>query len=155
VSQEHRVLVIPGGGPFADAVREFEQRVGVSADAAHWMAILATDQYAQVLVGRIGGAVLVEEPGAVAEAVVLGRAAVLAPSRWMRSADVLPHSWEATSDSIAAFVAGALDAARLILIKPTTAGGTDSYFATALPQGMPCSILGYDRIGQLPQKLSG
>ena len=44
--------------------------------------------------------------------------AVLAPSRWMRAADVLPHDWDATSDSVAAFVAGALDAERLVLIKP-------------------------------------
>jgi hypothetical protein len=74
----------------------------------------------------------------------------------MRSADVLPHTWEATSDSIAAFVAGALDAARLILIKPTTAGETmDTYFTTALPQGMPYSVIGYDRIEQLTRQLSG
>lgn len=149
-------MVVPGGGPFADAVREFERRVGMSSDAAHWMAILAMDQYAHVLAGRIAGAVLVEEPGAVTETVALGRAVVLAPSRWMRSADVLPHTWEATSDSIAAFVAGALDAARLILIKPTTAGETmDAYFTTALPQGMPYSVIGYDRIEQLTRQLSG
>jgi 5-(aminomethyl)-3-furanmethanol phosphate kinase len=154
-SQDHRLLVIPGGGPFADAVREFERQVGISADAAHWMAILAMDQYAQVLVGEIAGAVLVDEPGAIAETVGRGRAAVLAPSRWMRSADVLPHSWEATSDSIAAFVAGALDAARLILIKPTATGETvDSYFTTALPRGMPYSVIGYDRIELLTQRLS-
>jgi aspartokinase-like uncharacterized kinase len=120
------------------------------------MAILAMDQYAHVLAGRIPGAVLVEEPGAVAETVAPGRAAVLAPSRWMRSADVLPHTWEATSDSIAAFVAGALDAAQLILIKPTTTGeAVDAYFTTALPQGMPYSVVGYDRIERLSRQLSG
>jgi 5-(aminomethyl)-3-furanmethanol phosphate kinase len=156
VSRDHRLLIVPGGGPFADAVREFERRVGMSSDAAHWMAILAMDQYAHVLAGRIAGAVLVEEPGAVRETLAPGRAVVLAPSRWMRSADVLPHTWEATSDSIAAFVAGALDAAQLILIKPSTTGETmDSYFTTALPQGMPYSIIGYDRIEQLTQHLSG
>jgi 5-(aminomethyl)-3-furanmethanol phosphate kinase len=155
-SQHHRLLIVPGGGPFADAVREFERQVGLSPDAAHWMAILAMDQYAHVLAGRIGGAVLVEEPGAVTEAVAPGRAVVLAPSRWMRSADVLPHTWEVTSDSIAAFVAGALDAARLILIKPTTTGEMlDAYFTTALPQGMPYTVIGYDRIEQLTQQLSG
>jgi aspartokinase-like uncharacterized kinase len=156
VSRDHRLLIVPGGGPFADAVWEFERRVGVSSDAAHWMAILAMDQYAHVLAGRIAGAVLVEEPGAVRETVDRGRAVVLAPSRWMRSADVLPHSWEATSDSIAAFVAGALDAAQLILIKPSTTGEMmDSYFTTVLPQGMPYSVIGYDRIEQLTQQLSG
>jgi 5-(aminomethyl)-3-furanmethanol phosphate kinase len=155
-SRHHRLLIVPGGGPFADAVREFERQVGLSPDAAHWMAILAMDQYAHVIAGRIAGAVLVDEPGAVAGTAVPGRAAVLAPSRWMRSADVLPHTWEATSDSIAAFVAGALDAARLILIKPTTAGETvDPYFTTALPLGLPYSVIGYDRIEELPQRLTG
>jgi hypothetical protein len=73
----------------------------------------------------------------------------------MRSADVLPHSWEVTSDSIAAFVAGALDAARLILIKPTVAGETvDPYFTTTLPRGLPYSVIGYDGIAQLSQQLS-
>jgi len=155
-ARDHRLLIVPGGGPFADAVRDFERRVGLSSDAAHWMAILAMDQYAHVLAGRIQGAVLVEEPGGVVETASPGRPVVLTPSRWMRSADVLPHTWEVTSDSIAAFVAGALDAARLILIKPTTSGATmDPYFTTALPQGMPYSVVGYDRIEQLCQRLSG
>jgi hypothetical protein len=87
--------------------------------------------------------------------VALGRPAVLAPFRWMRSADVLPHTWEVTSDSIAAFAAGALDAARLILLKPTAVGETmDAYFATALPRGLPYSVIGYDRIEQLGRRLS-
>jgi aspartokinase-like uncharacterized kinase len=155
VSRDHRLLIVPGGGPFADAVREFERQVGLSVDAAHWMAVLAMDQYAHVLTERMAGAVLVEEPGSVKEVVALGRPAVLAPSRWMRSADVLPHSWEVTSDSIAGFVAGALDAARLILIKPTAEGQTvDGYFTTALPRGLPYSVMGYDRIEQLGRRLS-
>jgi acetylglutamate kinase len=36
----------------------------------------------------------------------------------MRAADPLPHSWDITSDSIAAFIAGALGAGELILLKP-------------------------------------
>ena len=113
--------MVPGGGPFADAVREFDRSLGLSPDAAHWMAILAMDQYAHVLADRIPGAVLHGGArGGGGERLQSGRVVVLAPSRWMRSADVLPHSWDVTSDSVAAFVAGALDAARLILIKPGT-----------------------------------
>jgi aspartokinase-like uncharacterized kinase len=154
-SRNHRLLIVPGGGPFADAVREFEHQVGMSSDAAHWMAILAMDQYAHILAERIDNAVLVDEPGAIAEAAAIGRVAVLAPSRWMRSADVLPHAWEVTSDSIAAFVAGAMGADRLILIKPTIAGETvDPYFTTALPQGLPYSVMGYEGVEQLSQRLS-
>jgi aspartokinase-like uncharacterized kinase len=154
-SKEYRLVVVPGGGPFADAVREFDSRAGLSADAAHWMAILAMDQFAHALTERIPGAVLVDEPGMISEAVCEGRVAVLAPSRWMRSADVLPHRWEVTSDSIAAFVAGAIDAVRLVLVKPVDRGAVDSYFGTALPAGMPYVVLSWDRIEELPSQLSG
>jgi aspartokinase-like uncharacterized kinase len=151
------ILVVPGGGPFADAVRHFDNAFGVSPAAAHCMAILAMDQYAHVLTDRISGAVLVEEAGAVFDHVAPGVPSVLAPSRWMRAANVLPQSWEVTSDSIAAFVAGALDAAQLILIKPATdvREAVDPHFATALPSGMSYSILGCDRIEELQGKLIG
>ena len=157
--RRHRLLVVPGGGPFADAVREFDRREGLSADAAHWMAILAMDQYAYVLVERIPGAVLVEDPGAIGGALPGTGVAVLAPSRWLRAADVLPHDWAATSDSAAAYVAGALDAARLVLIKPapgeSAANVVDPHFALVLPVGLPWSTLGWQEAGELGELLDG
>jgi aspartokinase-like uncharacterized kinase len=156
LGRRYALVVVPGGGPFADAVRAFESRTTLSADAAHWMAILGMDQYAHVLTDRIAGAVLVEEPGEVWPALSSGRLAVLAPTRWMRSADVLPHDWSVTSDSIAAYVAGALGAERLALIKPGDEGNpVDSYFDTALPLGLPYLALSWDRLEDLSVWLSG
>ena len=40
------VLIVPGGGVFADTVRTFQQVSGTGKDAAHWMAVLAMEQYA-------------------------------------------------------------------------------------------------------------
>jgi aspartokinase-like uncharacterized kinase len=155
-SSQHQLVVVPGGGPLADTVRELDGQLGLSAAAAHWMAILAMDQYAHALADRIRGSRLVEEPGDISEAQCGGNLAVLAPSRWMRSADVLPHSWEVTSDSIAAFIAGALGALRLVLIKPTTAAEpVDPYFIHALPAGLPYLILPWDEVDDLPSRLSG
>jgi len=157
--RRHRLLIVPGGGPFADAVRAFDRREGLSADAAHWMAILAMDQYAYVLVERIPGAVLVEDPGAIGGALPGTGVAVLAPSRWLRAADVLPHDWAATSDSAAAYVAGALDAERLVLIKPGNVGSAtdvvDPHFALVLPVGLPWSTLGWRQVGELEKLLDG
>jgi 5-(aminomethyl)-3-furanmethanol phosphate kinase len=149
------IVVIPGGGPFADTVRSFDQRIGLSSSAAHWMAMLAMDQYAFALADRIPGAALLEDPGSVAEALAQRKVAVLAPSRWMRSADVLPHSWDVTSDSIAAFAAGALGASRLVLIKPVPQGGVDPCFARMRPDGLPVSVLSWDRVEMLAKELSG
>ncbi len=156
LARRHRVVVVPGGGPFADAVREFDRREGLGDDTAHWMAILGMDQYAHALAQRIERAVLVEEPGSIGVAVGAGRPAVLAPYRWMRSADVLPHSWDATSDSVSAFIAGALDAVHLVLVKPRDGPPeemVDSCFLLVLPADLPWTVIGWDRLGELPELL--
>ena len=148
----HRVLVVPGGGPFADGVRRYAEVTPLSDETAHWMAILGIDQYAHVLADRIP-APLLEEPGAIAAALSQAGVAVLAPYRWMRAADVLPHSWDATSDSVAAFVAGALDAERLILVKPVDeAPGrqlADPCFESVLPVGLRCDVVGWRRAAEV------
>lgn len=154
--RRHRIVVVPGGGPFADTVRAFDRGARLSADAAHWMAILGMDQYAHVLAERVQDAVLVEEPGGIAAAIGERGVAVLAPYRWMRAADVLPHTWEATSDSVAAYVAGALDAERLVLIKPIdgpAADLVDRSFALVLPAGLPWTAIGWERSAELDAML--
>jgi 5-(aminomethyl)-3-furanmethanol phosphate kinase len=147
MGRREAIVVVPGGGPFANTVRELDRGTGFSADTAHWMAILAMDQYAHLLAERIDGAALVEESGAIAGALAAGRVVVLAPSRWLRAADPLPHSWDATSDSVAAFVAGALDARRLVLVKPAGVGaeGVDRCFVTVVPAGLEVSVVAWDR----------
>ncbi len=153
---QYRVLVLPGGGPFADAVRAFQQQETVSTDAAHWMAILAMDQYAHVLAERIPGAVLVDEPGAVMAGLDQAAVVVLAPYRWMRAADVLPHTWNATSDSVAAFVAGAFDAAYLVLIKPVDSSDpriVDPCFASVLPSNLPWMAISWEQVEELRVRL--
>jgi aspartokinase-like uncharacterized kinase len=138
------LVVVPGGGPFADAVRAFDRRAGLSPSASHWMAILAMDQYAYAVADKLPGGVVVTDATGIQAALASGRVPVLAPSRWLLAADVLPHRWDATSDSIAAFVAGALDAALLVLFKPvpgTAAELADPHFREALPAGLPVVVL--------------
>lgn len=153
LARRHRVVVVPGGGAFADAVREMDRRLGLSDDAAHWMAILAMDQYGHLLAEQIERAVLVEEPGGIGAAVGAGRVAVLAPYRWMRSADVLPHTWEASSDSVAAFIAGALDAAHLVLVKPVDGEPqdmVDGCFTSVVPASLSWTAVGWRRFREHP-----
>jgi len=152
LAREQPLLVIPGGGPFADAVRDVDDRVTLSDESAHWMAMLAMDQYAHVVAERMPNAALVSNRHEILAAVGRGRIPVLAPSSWLREADPLPHSWDVTSDSIAAWVAGAIDARRLILLKPSGATGgdiVDPYFKHALPRGVESVCVPADQIGVL------
>jgi aspartokinase-like uncharacterized kinase len=147
-----RLVVVPGGGPFADAVRQMFKRVKIGDDAAHWMAILGMDQFGLALEARIPEATLVDTPALLAAALEASRLPVLAPYRWLRAADPLPHSWEVTSDSIAAWFAGALGARRVVLIKPADRSHrnlVDPYFVRTLPAGVEHLIVTADDLGQL------
>ena len=149
-------LVVPGGGPFVEVVRERSRHLQIDADTAHWMAILGMDQYAHALASRIGGAALVERERDIAVALAAGRIPVLAPYHWLRAADPLPHSWDVTSDSIAAWLAGTLGAARLILVKPVAGDPVtlaDPYFPRALPPGVECQVVAPDDLSALDRAL--
>jgi len=149
-----RVLVVAGGGPFAHAVRELDGRLGLGDDAAHWMAVLAMEQYAIALSTLIPRARLVESRSDVERALVDGALPLLLPYRWLRDADPLPHSWDVTSDSIAAWVAGALGAGLLVLVKPRAADAgardvVDPHFTHALGAGTRAVVLGAHRVAEL------
>jgi probable H4MPT-linked C1 transfer pathway protein len=138
------VLVVPGGGPFADAVRRIDTEIGLSVYASHWMATLALDQYAELLASRIPLSRVVRSAGGALAALATGELPILAPSDWLRSADPLPHSWDVTSDSIAAWVAGQVGAERLVLAKASKvdlSALVDPHFARALPEGVAALIV--------------
>ena len=97
------LLVVPGGGLFADAVRQ--ERVGSAA--AHWMAIAAMEQYAWVIASH---GMRTTDILAVPETT-----AVFLPYISMRKRDPLPHSWDVTSDTIAAWIAAELGIELLVL----------------------------------------
>jgi len=149
VARERRLLIVPGGGPFADAVRDVDRRMDLSDEAAHWMAILAMDQYAHLIASRLPGAVVVHHRDGIAAAMDEERLAVIAPSAWLREVDPLPHTWDVTSDSIAAWIAGHVGASSLVLVKPPHAHGddlVDAQFTRTLPAGVASSIVSADRI---------
>jgi (4-(4-[2-(gamma-L-glutamylamino)ethyl]phenoxymethyl)furan-2-yl)methanamine synthase len=146
-SRKRRILVVPGGGALADAVRDVDRRMHVGDDAAHWMAVLAMDQYAHVLLSRMPRTVVVDDRRGIAEALTSGALPVLAPSRWLRAVDPLPHSWDVTSDSIAAWICGHVGARQLLLIKAPGATGAlvDPYFTTAVPAEVSTTIASADQ----------
>ena len=148
-ARAHRLLIVPGGGPFADTVRDVEHRVGLSDDAAHWMAVLAMDQYAHLLAERLPGGEIVTTVLDMSRVLDAAGIPVLAPSHWLTEADPLPHSWDVTGDSIAAWVAGQVHARTLLLVKPSGATGgnaVDRYFSQALPPHIVSIVVPADRV---------
>ena len=129
LGRRHRLLVVPGGARFADAVRDADRRFGLSAAASHRMAILGMEQFGWVLGELIPGAVRRDSLSPLDA----GRATVLLPAAL--PLDALPASWDVTSDSIAAWVAGRVGAGRLVLVKAVDelhAEVVDPYLPTLL-----------------------
>ncbi len=117
VGKHHPLLVVPGGGPFADTVRILDGRHNLGDSAAHWMAILGMDQYGWLLSELVPRSVPVWSLAAARSVSQAGRVPILLPWRLLYETDPLPHSWQVTSDSIAAWVAGEVQAPRLVLLK--------------------------------------
>jgi len=107
--------VVPGGGASADVVRDLDERFGLRPGTAHWMAVLAMDQYGLLLADLIPGAATVRTLDEASER--REGAGVLLASEPLRQADPLPHAWSVTSDSIAAWVAMQLRVRLLVLLK--------------------------------------
>jgi len=108
------ILIVPGGGIFADIVRKVDAGFSLSPNAAHWMAILAMEQYAFYLQDR-------SQAYAVDSIENLPRGvSILFPYKLLRTEDPLPHTWQVTSDTIAAWVAKKIGAR---LIKVTDVDG--------------------------------
>jgi 5-(aminomethyl)-3-furanmethanol phosphate kinase len=97
------LIIVPGGGPFANEVRQ----AGLDDETAHWEAIAAMEQYGRYVASH---GLPVTEMLAVPDRTVL-----FLPGRSLREQDPLPHSWDITSDTIAAWVAAELRLDLLLL----------------------------------------
>ena len=117
LGREHRLLVVPGGGPFADAVRDCDRTFHLGDHASHWMAVLAMDQFGILLSELIPNGEPVRDADSARRVALSGKVPVLLPYDLLHRADPLPHSWTVTSDSIAAWVAETFGSNRLILLK--------------------------------------
>jgi len=115
LAKTYALIVVPGGGRFADAVRELDQHFNLSSAVSHRMAILGMDQFGLLLCQVIPDSCatyLLDDAKQLSE---VGVVPVFLPSRLMFKDDPLENSWDVTSDSIAAYVAKRVRVKKLIL----------------------------------------
>ncbi|KTE91125.1 hypothetical protein AT727_05880 [Desulfitobacterium hafniense] len=153
--QKRSILIVPGGGPFADLIRAYERHWDLEEETCHFMALAAMDQYAYILRERIPGSTVdalgsleCSQSGGLpcsADSLSSSGVRILLCSHFLRQvpATALPRSWETTSDSIAAYLAKQLNCSLLVLVKSKTIEPTllepdiDSFFHQLLPLPMP------------------
>ena len=117
------VVLVPGGGVFADSVRHAQTTMAFDDDAAHHMALLAMEQFGRALVGLGAHMNAAATISAIDATLRDKKVPVWSPTRMMLKADI-PASWDMTSDSLAAWLAQKLGAPRLLLVKRIRPAGT-------------------------------
>ena len=119
------LVLVPGGGPFADAVRAAQPAMGFDDAAAHRMALLAMNQFALALASLAPRLLPAEDLAAIDAALAARRVPIWCPWPMLREAPDVEESWNVTSDSLALWLATRMRAARLVLVKHRTAASLD------------------------------
>ena len=122
---EQAIVLVPGGGPFADQVRRAQRKLGFGDGPAHRMALLAMEQYAIAMAAMEPRLCMASSPNTIERALIRKEAVAWRPSAMAVGRPDLPEGWDLTSDSLACWLAEELCARRLVLVKSTEPPGND------------------------------
>jgi len=117
-----RPLIVVGGGQTADVVREWDRIHHLGDERAHQLALSSLRLNEMLLVELVENARRVCSRDEVDRAWADNRLPVLSTDDFLRANEAssnipLPHNWNVTSDSIAAWVALEWPADKLVLLK--------------------------------------
>jgi 5-(aminomethyl)-3-furanmethanol phosphate kinase len=112
-----RVVIVPGGGDFADRVRLYQKEWQFDDLAAHNMCLLAMTQYALMMQGVLPDLELAANEDMIRRTLRNGKVAVWMPIGLMSATPNQMTNWDTTSDSLAAWLSTSLNAERLLVVK--------------------------------------
>ncbi|MFX1260149.1 MAG: hypothetical protein ACFFAN_20050 [Promethearchaeota archaeon] len=110
-----KIIIIPGGGSYANFVRKVDLRLNIEDDLAHWMAILAMEQNGIFLSQQYKEIKCIKNIDELKKSNLT--ISVFLPYEFLSRNDELPHSWDITSDSITLYIASQLGIDECLLIK--------------------------------------
>ncbi len=108
-----KVVIVPGGGLFADQVRKAQKQWQFNDKIAHQMAILAMQQMALLFKSIKPDFLIADKLSAIREDSIF----IWSPDVQQLNLSAVKASWDITSDSLAAWLANQLKADELILVK--------------------------------------
>lgn len=114
-AQKQTLILVPGGGPFADAVRLAQQQHGFDDKTAHRMAINAMQQFSVMLLALSKHAVKFSFPST--QPPRNGKLNIWLPTDALLLVDEIEQSWRVTADSLALWLASQIAAEQLTLVK--------------------------------------
>ena len=131
-----RLVIVPGGGSFANSVRDNQQRLGFDDAVAHKMAVLAMEQYACYLMSLLPELQASEDLISIEHRLAAGGLPIWLPWKLLSTDTQLPRNWQLTSDSLAAWLAISMGAESLVLVKSAQLPGGDTCCGELARQGL-------------------
>ena len=107
-------LFVIGGGEFANLIRKYDVEIGFSQDVTHETAIDSMDILAKLLNDKLAFTEIsytIEEANRISDS---NKIPIMICSEILKENEPFKHSWDVTSDSIAAYIASLLNAKLLI-----------------------------------------
>lgn len=114
---KHNLIIVPGGGPFANQVRLADETYSIQSKNSHAMAVLAMQQYAHLLQSISPDLVLADSMLEIKQPWENSKSVIWEPYPMVQDECQLQASWQVTSDSLAAWLADYLSADRISYIK--------------------------------------
>ncbi|MCI0653110.1 MAG: hypothetical protein L0Y39_01335 [Methylococcaceae bacterium] len=122
-SKKPGIVVVPGGGDFADQVRASQRKWKFDERAAHRMALLAIQQYGLMLASLSPDFKTARNLSEIHAAVREKQVTVWMPDVGELDRAGIPSGWEVTSDSLSAWLAGQITAEHLVIVKSCPRSG--------------------------------
>ncbi|MHA2141690.1 MAG: amino acid kinase family protein [Candidatus Thorarchaeota archaeon] len=116
IAEQSSVLVVPGGGFFANQIRDLHTRSYLSNSGAHWLAIKCMDLYGSIM-SDIQPSLSIYSGADAFDKWAGGESFIIQSYELLKSYDRLPHSWDVTGDSIALWMGMQGNADAVIILK--------------------------------------
>ncbi|AEH06743.1 [5-(aminomethyl)furan-3-yl]methyl phosphate kinase [Methanothermococcus okinawensis] len=111
---EEKIIVVPGGGAFANVVRELNEKGGLNNRSSHKLATMSMDMMG-IYFSEISNIKTADNLYDAKYILKNDNIVILLPSKIVLSTDELPCSWDVTSDSIGAHIARLLNLNSIII----------------------------------------
>jgi Uncharacterized archaeal kinase related to aspartokinases, uridylate kinases len=128
-----RIVIVPGGGEFADRVRQQQVELKLDSMTAHCMALRAMEQFGSVLISHEPGLQAASSIQAIHDLLIRKKIPVWFPYEMVADNPSIPASWDVTSDSLSLWLAEQLRCRYLFMLKPVCPAN-DNYSAQYLSE---------------------
>lgn len=111
------VIVVPGGGQFADKVRDLQNVMQLDDRSAHKLAMLGMHQMAEIYFAKEPRFAPADSAESISRVLASGSVPVWLPFQMCQNDETIPADWTITSDGLAARLAERLGGLPVVLLK--------------------------------------